>query len=280
MSDITDAYDPTAPEGDIAGRGQYMTAKQLRGILLIFFAVLLAMVPMYQVFKGKTDRATCTKNMKAIYDAMSLYAEQHDGRFPTIDRAEEIGSFAPSLGDTGHVYTWASDIAPYMNARASFRCPAAKSDEVVWTEDPRSSTNFLPLTYGMYAAYSGFMTSLVENPAQTIIIAETSDRGAEGTFDPQPFGPSLPDGFVIGWSDSNVEADKKTTAVTRLAFSQTSDGRFKADGPARHGDAIHLLTANGERINANPEYSLFHYPGSTQINPSWAMPPITPLGGG
>lgn len=274
MSDVTETYDPTAPEGDFSGRGQYMTAKQIRSLGLVFVGLLLVWFTIYPIFKRNTDRATCTRNLKAIYDAMSLYAEQHDGRYPPIDRSAEIGSLVPSLGDTGHVYTWASDIAPYMNARASFLCPSAKPEEIVWTEDPTSSTHFLPLTYGMYAPYGGYLTSLVEDPAETIIVAETSDRGSENTYDPLPFGDGLPDGFVICWDDSNDMGDKKTRAVTRLAFPDTAGGHFRLDGAARHGDAIHMLTANGERVNANQAYSLFYLPGGNRINPSWTLPPI------
>src|SRR5579862_8071 len=139
MSDTYDIYDPSAPEGVVSDRGQYMTAKQIRSLLIIFVVIFMALIPVYQIFKTNTDKAACTRNMKAIYDAMSLYAEQHDGRYPPIDRSVEAGSLVPSLGDSGHVYTWASDVAPYMNTRASFRCPSARDDEIVWTEDPKTT---------------------------------------------------------------------------------------------------------------------------------------------
>lgn len=272
-----ESYDPSAPEGDVSTHGQYMSARQVRGLLIVFAVLFFSFIPIYQIMKGKTDRARCTANMQAMFDALGLYAEQHDDRYPPVDRSETPGSLVPSLGDTGHVYTWASDIAGYMSARASFVCPAANPEEIVQTEDPKSSKNTLPLSYGMYAPYGGYLISLVENPDNTIIIGETSNRGTRDTFDPEPFasatGQALPDGFVICWSDSNDNGDSSTTAVTRLAYPDTRNGTFLKDGPARHGDSIHLLTVSGQRINAKPTESYFQI--GKRLNPAWTLPPIT-----
>jgi hypothetical protein len=273
---MSDAYDPTAPEGEISSRGHYITAKEARLLILLFVGVFLALIPVYQIFKRNTDKSRCTANMKAIYDAMALYYEEHDSRYPPIDRSERPDTLVPSLGDTGHVYTWASDVSQYMTARASFLCPSAKPDEIMQVEDPRSSKKTIPLTYGMYAPYGGYLSSLVENPNQTIILGETSNRGAEGSYDPMPFksesGQDLPDGFMIGWSNSNDIGDAQTNAVTRLAFSGVADGHFTATGDARHGDIIHVVTASGELVNANQLYSLFHE--GKLVDPKWTLPAI------
>lgn len=275
-------YDPNAPEGDTAsGRGQYMTVRDLRviGIALVVLGFLL--FPVYGYLKGNSEKARCTQNLKAISEALNLYANEHDSRYPPIARTEEIGGVVPSLGKNGYVYTWASDISGYMSQRASFRCPTATEAENVLTEDIKGGDRAIPMSYGMYAPYGGYLTSLVEFPDQAIIVGETSNRGALDTFDPHPFvgsdGTPRPDGFVIGWSNGN-DFSGKPDAVTRLAFPNSADGKFLPTGASRHGRGIHLLTASGERILATPDSAIYRNPRTLLPSPLWAVPAGTQRG--
>ena len=308
MSDSNAPYDPNAPEGEVTGRSQYMTRKDLRTMLLGTAVFLLCLYPVYKMMEKNSERARCTANIKAINEAISLYAQEHDGRYPPIARGDVTNQgIVPTLGASGHVYTWASDVQNYMSARASFLCPSAEPDEIVYVEDPRTNAKTLALSYGMYAPYGGYLTTTVENPDQTIIVAETSNGGANSTYDPcpylttalgksgqaveppcgQPGGDKLPDGFVIDWSDSNagptmrtVNADKSVTPgskfVTRLAFPGSSNGVFdNKTTQARHGESIHGLTATGERLNLTPEMAAFYSTDGRRLNPAWTVPPNT-----
>jgi hypothetical protein len=277
VSDSGGIYDPTAPEGELPSRGQYMTRRDLKviGAAILVFAVVS--VPVYRMLLKQTESSRCTRNMQGIYEALTLYASEHDGRYPPIDRAESIGSIAPSLGEDGHVYTWASDVAGYLNARASFQCPSAQDSELVTTEDPRGPHKTLLSSYGMYSAYGTVLTSLVETPDTTIIVAETSNGGAQGTYDPLPLksagGQALPDGFVMGWDNGNENPEKTSSFVTRLAFPGTANGKFLGDGDARHGNTIHMLTAGGSMIDAKPPSAI--YREGLRTSPKWTPPPIT-----
>jgi hypothetical protein len=156
----------------------------------------------------------------------------------------------PGLGSTGRPYTWASDVSEMMSPRASFKCPTATDAEVTWIEGRERS---IPLTYGMYAPYGGYLRNIVPNPDQTVLIAETTNFGALQTYDPVPFktleGDVVPfDGFVIGWDHSNREPSEHSKMVTRLAFPNTKDGAFTKDGPARHDGGIHALSASGAML--------------------------------
>jgi hypothetical protein len=218
--------------------------------------------------------------MQGINEALTLYATEHDGRYPPIDRTETLASIAPSLGETGHVYTWASDISGYMNVRSSFLCPSADPSELVMTEDPRGANRTFMSSYGMYQAYGSCLTSLIENPDQAVVVAETSNGGALGTYDPDPLksqsGQPVPDGFVIGWNDSNDEPGKSTNRVTRLAFPDTKNGKFQKDGSARHGDTIHVLSSSGQLMDVHPTITDF---GTTKrVSPTWTLPPNSQSG--
>jgi hypothetical protein len=271
----TDLYDPTAPEGEVGSRGQYMSRRDLKIILTSFVVIGILSVPIYHYLLQRTESSRCTRNMQGISEALTLYATEHDGRYPPIDRTESLQSIVPSLGESGHVYTWASDISGYMNARASFLCPSADPTELVVTEDPRGSNRSFPSSYGMYTAYGSCLTSLIENPDQAIVVAETSNRGALGSFDPTPYrsqsGQPLPDGFAIGWNDANDNPTSASKYVTRLAFSDAKDGHFTKEGPARHGDTIHVLSSSGQLMDVHPTISDFGT--SKHVSPSWSLPP-------
>ena len=283
-----------------------MTKKDLRTMLIGLAVFLILLYPVYRYMLKDSERSRCTQNIKAINEAMSLYAQEHDGRYPPVCRGDVTDQgLVPTLGaSTGRVYTWASDVANYMSARASFLCPSADPNEIVQVEDPRTNAATIPLSYGMYAPYSGYLTTTVENPDQTIIIAETSNLGTNQTFDPCPYlkpvpgkngfgveppcgqgsGTKLPDAFVINWSDSNEQPtmsvfgkDGKleqmgSRTVTRLAFTGSQNGVFNKDTGSRHGAFIHGLSATGERINLTPEMADFYSTNGRRLNPAWTVP--------
>ena len=268
MSDVGGAYDPNAVEGDRSAGGQYITRKDLKiwGIGLVVLGVFS--YPVFQYLKGQSERARCGTNLRAVYQAISLYAEQHDYRFPPLARTEPDG-VTPSLSDNGRAYTWISDVAPFMNARQSFLCPSATEAERVLNESPISATATIPSAYGMYVPYAGVLTSIVENPDEVVLIADTSNAGATETIDPLPYGKNLPDGFAIGWSNSNAMPDKATKSVTRLAFPHSEAGETKA---GRHGKFIWAVSASGELLQLTPEDAAYNS-GIGGVSPHWRLPP-------
>ena len=266
MSDATGPYDPNAVEGEKTTHGQYVSAKDLK-VWAIGLAVLGAMFyPIYKVLEGNSERHRCISNLSSIYKAINLYAEQHDNRFPPLARTEGDG-VTPSLSANGNPYTWVSDVAPFMNARDTFVCPTSEPAERVQNESAASTKLTVPSSYGMYAPYGGVLTSLVESPDQVVIVAETSDRGTQETLDPTPFATKQPDGFMIGWSDTNTAPAKGTDSVTRLAFP----GLGKGKAVARHGKFIQALSASGELLQLAPEDSAFRTGGG--VGSHWKLPP-------
>lgn len=267
MSDSPGAYDPNAVEGERSGGTQYISPKDLK---IYAIALLVLSVPLYfvyQVLLGNSERHRCTSNLAAIYSAINLYAEQHDNRFPPIARTQG-DLVTPDLGQSGNPYTWVSDVAPFMNSRQNFLCPTATPAEAVHNESAESTKKTVLSAYGMYVPFGGVLTSLVENPDEAILIAETSNLGSNGTLDPKPFKDGIPDGFQIGWSDSNTEPTKKTEFVTRLAFPDSAKGDKKR---ARHGTFLQALSASGQLLMLKPEDISYQPNGS--LNSHWRLPP-------
>jgi hypothetical protein len=240
-------YDPQAVEDDGGARGQYMTLKDWRIILVGLVVLGIILFPIYQIGKSKSEKAQCVGNFKAMFTAMSLYAKDHDDGLPPIYRAETNG--LPSLGDTDLIYTWHSDLRPYMSPRQTFVCPTATSAESATVEDPESSKLSIRTTYGFYAPYSAAKVFNIESPDTTILLAETSNRGSADSYDPKPFnsdeGDELPDGVAIGFDNDNFYPTKHSRSVTRLAFRGSSAGSFE-NARGRHEEGIHALTATGE----------------------------------
>ncbi len=265
MSETTGPYDPNAVEGEKPAGNQYVSVKDLR---VWAIALALLSVPMYFIYKvleGNSERHRCTTNMSSVFAAINLYAEQHDNRFPPIARTQADG-VTPQLSEGGQAYTWVSDVQPFLTKRANFVCPTATAAEAAPNEGGGGVA--LPSTYGMYVPYATLLTSLVEAPDQIVLIAETSNHGAEATSDPVPFGEGIPDGFAIGWSNSNARPDAKTATVTRLAFPGASKG---ATDVGRHGAFLQALRADGKMVQLGPDDASYETGGG--VNPHWKLPP-------
>jgi hypothetical protein len=275
MPDHNDAYDPNAAEGDTGRGSQHMSWKDIKVIGLVIVVLIICLLPIYNMGVKNSEKVRCIQNMKSISEAISLYAKDHDDGLPPVYRTGV--DFSPDLGaETGRPYTWASDTVGYLGPRSSFRCPSASEDEVVQAEDPKSNKATVPMTYGMYAPYGGLKTYNIESPDRTILFAETSNLGAATSYDPTKFnvgGKDLPDGFVIGWDDSNYEGSSASHTITRLAFRKTSTGNFDKQAEGRHEAGIHAVTVSGTRLILEPKNAIIvqqdKLPGGM-----WAVPPL------
>lgn len=271
MSD-TGRYDPNAVEGDASGGGQYITAKDLRiwGIALVVIAIFA--FPIYKVLEGNSERHRCIVDLQAVYEAVNLYAGEHDNRYPPLARLDPDGK--PSLGDTGLPYTWASDAAAFMTKRASFTCPSSDPSENVRSESAGGGE--IASSYGMYIPDGGTLTTLVESPDDAILVAETANLGVKGSFDPMPYPSSRPDGFAIGWSDGNSAPTKKTAGITRLALFEENGKRTRG----RHGNYVQAMTASGRLLRLTADDTAYRLDGVSGINPHWRLPTgFRPAGG-
>lgn len=239
MSENT-AYDPSAPEGAASPGGQYMTKKDAKWIIIVTFFLIIGMIPVYLFMREKAYKATCVKNINGVMEALTLYAAQHDDRFPPLYSENEQGE--PVGQGDGAPYTWVSDVFPLMSDRVSFVCPSAGSDEYAYSMNPNGGAP-IPSTYGFYAPYASYSTLLVDNPDTVIILAETSNGGANDTYDPKPFSTGKNDGFVIGWNNTNLWPDETTKAVTRLAFPGTGGGEFGKGNGRHNSDGIGMINA-------------------------------------
>ncbi len=272
----SEVYDPTAPEGAGGGGGHYLSKKDLKVLAGGLVCLAIMLWPVYSYMKRNSEKARCVQNMKAIGEALNLYAGEHDERYPPVYRTDDHGN--PSLGETGLAYTWADDISKYMSTRrASFVCPSALPEEIGHIEGWDSPTP-IAISYGMYVPYSTFLTSLVENPDQQVIVAETSNVGSAGTYDPLPYKDMSDnvqpnDCFAIAWDNGNLVPSADTKAVTRLAFGGSKNGAFSKTGESRHPSGINFLTASGAKKYWGPEIANVRIKAQLPSD-HWAVPAL------
>lgn len=252
-------------------------------IAIALVGLTLIGIPLYKVFKRKSDDAVCRKNFKGMADAISLYSESYDQRFPSVYEPGE--GQPPTLAEKNRnlPVVWSSAIAPFMNDRLSFTCPAADESEAVRVNgtttvstmfNPKAKViNHVDLTYGMYVAMGTKPRSDFISPESTILLAETANHGAQGSFNPLPFfgedGEIPYDGFLIAYNDSNSTFSAATSAVTRLAFYGVVDGDF-TKATARHEKTINVLYIDGHIGAISPEESYVNNLGGSNLTGLWS----------
>ncbi|MCW5942144.1 MAG: hypothetical protein KIS66_07920 [Fimbriimonadaceae bacterium] len=250
------AFDADEPEGSSVGRS-HLSGRDLR-ILLAVFAVLIAIaIPVYGMLRAQAWEHTCTGNLKAISQALLLYREENNDRFPPTH--VDVGGVEAPLLVEKRAITWATQTQPYMSERASFKCPASSPDENVPTQHLLDRAKNFESSYGLFAPRGAAAFSSLENPDVGVVVSETANHGARDTYNPNPLldhdgKPSPLDGFVIGFEGGNGRTiGPEATHVTRLAFPGTAGGRFEQNGGARHPSGIRVLFASGRVAWITPE---------------------------
>lgn len=241
---MSDTYDPQEVEDGRRG-AQYVSRKDFRivGVFLFFLAVLAWPVYMYML-RG-VNSSLCSKNLRKISSAMANYVSDFDEHLPYAYETVNYDSTDIHLRG-GYAYTWQWQLERYTNDWSVFHCPAADASEDSRTSD---GSSVRVSSYGMLNAYSGAQMSMIPNPDQKILIAETAKSGANGTADPLPLhadGSLLKDdGFVIGFDNDQDYPNAKTKFATRLAFPGSATMGFNRDTDTRHPGENHFLTLGG-----------------------------------
>lgn len=260
---MAEAYDPT--EVDERPRSAYLSRKDVKILGIVAIALALLLTPIVWLAKENRDKYVCKTNMGQIFKAMGIYMEQNNDRFPPVFVVGENGE--PNLFD-GHPYSWMSLIHEGMGERYSFNCPSASDEETIKNLHPDADKPPFRSSYGMYTAWSTYNAPMLVNPNTAVLVAETSNNGANETFDPLPFSHGV-DGIVMGWNDSNDKPTRESETITRLAFPDSKDGNFKRKGKGRHGDVIHVLFASGQLGTLHPDAARVQRIG-TEIIGRWA----------
>lgn len=266
-------YDADAPEGARGLGSQYITRKDIYIIGGALVVVGLLCIPLFRIMKEQSDRTVCKRNMQRISMSLQQYAEVFDGRYPP---AYHVGGGGGPQILNGMPVVWAS-VLPGLPEGSSFACPAATPEEAVRVNGESFSRSmfssevkrlpYIDLTYGMFIGLSARAVSDVAFPDQTVLLAETSNNGSRGVFNPVPFmdgeGQAVPfDGFTVGYDTGGIESTDETRAMTRLSFYGTESGDFEREGiEARHNGFIYVIRVDGSLGQLRPTDALYDRTG-------------------
>ncbi|HZH99414.1 MAG TPA: hypothetical protein VEX38_10625 [Fimbriimonadaceae bacterium] len=241
-------YEPDEVEGH--GRSSYFSKKEVRIFAVVMVIGVLLSLPIFIQLKRNRDKHVCKDNMLAMAKGIDLYANDNNDMLPPMyEMADE--HIGPKILRRGPL-TWVSLVSRYKEQkRSSFECPSAHEEELVLNE-PLSGRAAIRSSYGMFGARSAASRYAISSPSQAVLLSETSNNAANGTYDPKPFvdqqGNRLPDGFCIGFDNSNftlVDSERSLLAesqfATRLAYPSSAKGPFGKETGARHDGGIHFL---------------------------------------
>lgn len=264
------AYDVELERTDEKAKSPYLTKKDIARLMLGIAIAMVLLYPVYVLLMGNAKKKMCSANFGQMYKAISLYAAENNDRLPPVYVTSETD--APLVEKNG-AYTWVSLVDGFAKDPSVFTCPAAESGS--GTKVYSSIKGSINLTYGMYAPLGGEPLDQIDDPHQSVLLAETNNMGAENTYDPLTFkdksGQVVPyDGFIIGFDDSNSLPTAKTKKITRLAFPETANGDFKPKGLGRHRDGIHFVTADG-RLKTRPPTAANYLDETGQVSPLWRL---------
>lgn len=267
----TQSYATDEPED--SAKSQYISKKDIRLIGISLVVIGLVLYPVFLRLREEANRHLCQQNFSQIFHAIGLYAEENDQKLPPA--FAKSAPDEPILDAKGRPFTWGSLISRFMNARSSLVCPTASADEAVASQHPETSEKDVKMTYGFFGPLGGYPIYRVSDPESAIIVAETSNAGSQESYDPKPLASTTgktPDGFLIGYDDSNSEPSSKTRSVSRLAFRGSSKGVFEKPAHGRHEQGVFVLSLLGTVRYLKPEEALIKRQKNGELRGLWAPP--------
>jgi len=104
-------------------------------VVIAIIAILAAILfPVFAQAREKARQISCASNFKQLSLAVSLYVQDYDETYPTLDTNN------PTLGVTndGSIKMWASwmpQVYPYVKAKDLFKCPDAVHSFIIKDDD-------------------------------------------------------------------------------------------------------------------------------------------------
>ena len=141
------------------------TLIELLVVIVITGLLLAVLLPVFTKVRENARRATCVNNLRQIGMAITLYADEHNSRFPSIQ------------GKSGTIW-WYNCLEPYLGITDSTKgsdvckCPSYKYH--VYTDSSHFSYgfNYLGLNYMVDNVWYGKDISAVISPSQCIMVAD------------------------------------------------------------------------------------------------------------
>jgi prepilin-type N-terminal cleavage/methylation domain-containing protein/prepilin-type processing-associated H-X9-DG protein len=142
--------------GSFAGRHrQAFTLIELVVVISLVSLLMGLLVPGLNIIRKKATNVECISNLKELYIAMQLYANDNDGRFPKVTNYNQVPLKIMEI------------LKPYVNTDDIFWCPGDREKE----SHPGGSYDWR-VTHDPKTTLSGVRLDLIRHPNRVIIAGE------------------------------------------------------------------------------------------------------------
>ena len=210
-------------------------------VVIAIIAILAAILfPVFQKVRENARRVSCESNMKQIGLGMLQYTQDADENLP---KGISAAVWFPGIG-------WAGAVYPFIKSAGVFHCP---DDPTMASPDGK----FSPVSYAINYRNLFYPTNTIQEPADTILITESTGSLTNLTASDEAGGPlkspvDLSDNMVW-WDAANTNicctVDKVRYATGPIQGPLTSDGgpgqnNDKSDKP-RHSEGANYAFVDG-----------------------------------
>jgi len=190
------------------------TLIELLVVIAIIGILAALLLPALSMARSKAQSARCCSNLRQIYAAMTLHADDHEELFPMSGGSIPWGQTDPMTG----LHSWMEQIFPYLNNKEVYHCPLDQRSQYSYFNGARAA-------YVNASSFAAVDRRRITYPQAFVLSGDTGGiMGSGGLFDP-------------------ADADKDD--YTQNCVGGPIGGGAPWMAWQRHGDGQNLLFADG-----------------------------------
>jgi prepilin-type N-terminal cleavage/methylation domain-containing protein/prepilin-type processing-associated H-X9-DG protein len=181
-------------------------------VVIAIISILAALLfPVLKAARGRAHLASCMNNLRQVYLALELYADDYEEYYP-----KALGEGIWESNDPDHI-GWMQHIYPYAKDKKIFRCPG----------QPIEMQNDFSYFLGSRAAYkknggfAPFNRKEIQLPERYILVADSTKTFKKSDTDKDNYTQDC----LFAWHENRQRAKRYHCGVVNVLFA---DGHVKS----------------------------------------------------